>query len=187
MAAGGLAGLIWGGVGGRIAMRVVLMTSDDRVGGLTSDDGFEIGVISAATIFLLIFTAILGAIAGLVYGFLRMLLNGPQWLVTIAVGITAAAGAGGGMIVHADGIDFRLLEPLALTVSLFLLIPGAGGVTVVVLTERLLKSSVGRPPMPTHIDRRIWGTTGNVVGWLVLATITTLGLVDLARDLARLT
>ena len=92
MAAGGLAGLIWGGVGGRIAMRVVLMTSDDRVRGLTPDDGFEIGVISAATIFLLIFTAILGAIAGLVYGFLRMLLNGPQWLVTIAVGITAAAG-----------------------------------------------------------------------------------------------
>ena len=38
-------------------MRIVLLTSDDRVRGLTSDDGFEIDVISVATIFLLIFTS----------------------------------------------------------------------------------------------------------------------------------
>ena len=93
-------------------MRIVLLTSDDRVRGLTADDGFEIGVISAATIFLLIFTSILGAIAGLFYGLIRMLLKGPRWLIAIAVAVTAAAGAGGGLIVHADGIDFRLLEPL---------------------------------------------------------------------------
>ena len=49
-AAGGMSGLLWGGVGGRVAMRVVLLTSDDRVRGLTSDDGFEIGRLSAATI-----------------------------------------------------------------------------------------------------------------------------------------
>ena len=176
-------------------MRIVLLTSDDRVRGLTSDDGFEptiIGVISVATIFPLIFTSILGAIAGLLYGFIRMLLRGPRWLVTMrGVGIAAAAGAGGGMLVHADGIDFRLLEPLWLTVGLFLrwlVIPGAWGEsTVVVLTERVLKSGAIHPTLPQQIDKRLWGATGNTVGWLVLAAITALGLLDLARDVARLT
>ncbi len=185
--AGALAGLIWGGVGGRIAMRILLLTSDDRVRGLTSDDGFEIGVISVATIFLFIFTSILGTIAGLLYGFIRMLLGGPRWVVAIAVGITAAAGAGGGLIVHADGVDFRLLEPLWLAVGLFLLIPGAWGVTVVVLTERVLKSGAMHSTLPQQIDKRLWGATGNTVGWLVLAAITAMGLLDLARDVARLT
>ena len=116
-----------------------------------------------------------------------MLLRGPRWLVTTGVGIAAAAGAGGGMLVHADGIDFRLLEPLWLTVGLFLLIPGAWGVTVVVLTERVLESGAIHPTLPQQIDKRLWGATGNTVGWLVLAAITALGLLDLARDVARLT
>ncbi len=50
--AGMAAGLVWGGIGGRIAMRILFLTSDDRVRGLTSDDGFEIGTFSAATVFL---------------------------------------------------------------------------------------------------------------------------------------
>jgi len=174
-------------MGGRIAMRIVLLTSDDRVRGLTSDGGFEIGVISAATIFLLIATSILGTIAGLLYGFIRMLLRGPRWLVATGVGIAAAAGAGGGMLVHADGIDFQLLGPLWLTVGLFLLIPGAWGVTVVVLTERLLKSGRIHPYLPHPIDKRLWGAVGNTAGWLLLAVITALGLLDLVRDVARLT
>ena len=62
--AGAVAGLIWGGIGGRIAMRVALLTSDDRVRRMVSDDGFEIGIISPATIFLLIFAAIGGAAFG---------------------------------------------------------------------------------------------------------------------------
>lgn len=52
--AGAAFGLVWGGIGGRIAMRVALLTSSEHVRGLTSDDGFEIGTISAATVFLLI-------------------------------------------------------------------------------------------------------------------------------------
>ena len=64
-ATGVAAGLVWGGFGGRIAMRVVFLTSNERVRGVTSDDGFEIGTISGASMFLLIFAAILGGMAGL--------------------------------------------------------------------------------------------------------------------------
>jgi hypothetical protein len=167
-------------------MRVLFLTSDERIRGITSDDGFEIGVISAATVFLLIFTSILGAIAGLLYGVMRMLLRGPRWVVAIAVGITTAAGEGA-LIVKADGIDFRVLEPLWLAVGLFLLIAGAWGVTVVVLTERLLRPGTVFPTLPSQIDMRYWGATGSTLAWLALAAITTLGTIDLARDIALLT
>jgi hypothetical protein len=168
-------------------MRILFLTSDERLRGLTSDDGFELGRISGDTIFLLIFTSILGAVAGLLYGLVRMLLRGPMRLVAIAVGVTVAAGAGGSLIVNADGIDFRLLEPLWLAVGLFLLIPGAWGVTVVLLTERLLRPGTLFPTLPSQIDKRYWGAVGNVVGWLILSAITAFGLIDLARDLDRLT
>lgn len=184
--AGALAGFFWGGVGGRLAMRVLFLTSDERVRGLTSDDGFEIGVISGATVFLLIFTSVLGAIAGFFYGVIRMLLRGPTWVVAIAVGITAAAAAGA-LIVKSDGIDFRVLEPLWLAVGLFLLIGGAWGVTVVVLTERLLRPGTVFRLLPPQIDRRYWGAFGSTLGWLALLAITTLGIIGLARDIAQLT
>ena len=184
--AGTLAGFVWGGIGGRVAMRIIFLTSDERLRGLTSDDGFEIGRISGDTIFLLIFTSILGALAGLLYGLMRMLLRGPKWLVAIAVGVTAAAG-GGALVVNSDGIDFRVLDPLWLAVGLFLLLPGLWGVSVVLLTERLLQSENMFPTLPSQIDKRYWGAYGGAVGWLVLTVITTLGFVDLVRDVTRLT
>ena len=36
-------GAVIGGLGGRLAMRILFLTSGDGVKGLTSDDGFEIG------------------------------------------------------------------------------------------------------------------------------------------------
>lgn len=184
--AGAVAGFFWGGIGGRLAMRVLFLTSDERVRGITSDDGFEIGVISGATVFLLISTSVLGAIAGFFYGVMRMLLRGPTWVVAIGVGIAAAAGEGA-LIVKSDGIDFRVLEPLWLAVGLFLLIAGAWGVTVVVLTERLLRPGTVFRVLPSQIDRRYGGTFGSTLGWLGLTAITALGINDLVRDIARLT
>ncbi|MGI9648497.1 MAG: hypothetical protein ACR2OI_08265 [Acidimicrobiia bacterium] len=184
--AGALAGFFWGGIGGRLAMRILFLTSDERVRGITSDDGFEIGVITGATVFLLVFTAILGAMAGAVYGVLRMLLRGPRWLIAIGVGIAAAAGQGA-LVVKADGIDFRILEPLWLAVGLFLLITGAWGVSVVALTERLLRPGTVFRVLPSQIDRRYGGAFGSTLGWLALLAITTLGIIDLARDIAKLT
>ena len=137
---GAAAGLVWGGIGGRIAMRVVFLTSNEHVRGVTSDDGFEIGTFSGATMFLLIVTTILGGMAGFGVGIIRMVTSGPTWAVAIGISL-AAASFGGASIVHTDGVDFRLLDPLWLTVGLFVLIPGLWGATVVVVTERLLRSA----------------------------------------------
>jgi hypothetical protein len=180
-AAGAAAGLLWGGIGGRIAMRIVFLTSDERVRGLESDDGFEIGTFSNATIFLLILTAIFGGFAGFVVGIIRMITSGPTWAVATGTSLATASFVGAN-IVHSDGIDFRVLEPLSLTVGLFVLIPGLWGATVVIGTERLLRShQLESLPPPVH--RRYWGATG----WILLAGITTIGIRDLLADIATLT
>ena len=179
--AGAAAGLVWGGVGGRIAMRVVFLTSNDHVRGVTSDDGFEIGRFSGATMFLLIVTAIFGGIAGFGVGIIRMVTSGPAWAVAIGTSLAAASFVGAS-IVHPDGVDFRLLDPLWLAVGLFVLIPGLWGATVVVVTERLLRS-VDPTGLPQGVHRRYWGATG----WILLVGITTLGLRGLVADIATLT
>lgn len=179
--AGGISGLVWGGVGGRIAMRLVLLTSDDHVRGLTSDDGFEIGTVSVATIFLLILTTILGGFAGFVYGLIRMVTAGPTWALAAGTAIAAAA-LGGGALVHSDGIDFRVLEPLWLTVGLFVLIPGLWGVTIVVVSERLLRSDHLTRFAPV-VHRRYWRPSG----WVLLAALTAIGVRDLVGDIRTLT
>lgn len=95
--AGAVAGLVWGGFGGRIAMRVVFLTSNDGARGLTSDDGFEIGTISSATMFLVAFSVIFGGIAGFAVGIIRMITAGPTWAVAIGTSLAAAAYAGAGI------------------------------------------------------------------------------------------
>ena len=62
--AGAISGALIGGVGGRIAMLVLRLTSSDRLRGATTDDGFEIGVITFATVQLIILTGIIGAVGG---------------------------------------------------------------------------------------------------------------------------
>ena len=180
-AVGAAAGLVWGGIGGRIAMRVVLLTSNEHVRGLTSDDGFEIGTFSGATIVLLILTTILGGMAGFGVGVIRMVTSGPTWAVAIGTSLATASFAGAS-IVHTDGVDFRLLDPLWLTVGLFVLLPGLWGATVVVVTERLLRSD-SITGLPLHVHRRYWGATG----WLFLIAITTIGTRGLVADIATLT
>lgn len=180
--AGAISGLLWGGVGGRIAMRVVFLTSNDSVRGLTSDDGFEIGQITTATIFLLIFTSVLGAVLGALYGLLRMFTAGPTWAV--AMGVTLATAAGGGAsIVHADGVDFRFLDPLWLTIGLFIVLPAGWALTVVLLTERLLRPGALGDSVSPFVHDRIWG----VPGWILLGVITVAGVRDLVTDIAALT
>jgi hypothetical protein len=147
--AGALAGLLWGGIGGRIAMWIVFLTSDGRVAGIQSDDGFEIGVFSSSTLFLLMGTAIIGGVLGPVAAVLRSALRNGTLLTAIGFGVASGAFIGGS-IVHADGIDFRLLDPLYLTVGLFLLLPAGAAATAVILLDRFLrpKSLLARLPKP---------------------------------------
>jgi len=124
LAAGGVAGLLIGGIGGRFAMFVLRLTSDDFVRGAESDDGFTIGRFSLATVFLLLITTALGSVAAVIYMSIRPALPA-RW--RRAIWATLCGAIGGAAIIHSDGIDFNLLEPTALAIAMFIAIPAGGG------------------------------------------------------------
>jgi hypothetical protein len=135
-ASGAIAGALVGGVGGRLAMLLLRMTSPEDVIGMLSDDGFEIGVVSFDTAQLVLAMAMLGAINGVLYAAVRgaipRRLRLPLWSVF-------AAALGGANIVHDDGVDFAFLEPAALAIALFVLLPGAAAAAVVLLVEHWMR------------------------------------------------
>lgn len=126
-AAGGAGGMLVGGVGGRLAMLLLRFTSPDYIRGLESDDGFEMGVITLATFNLIATTAFLGALAGI---FVVIALTYMPWSWAPWAWAIPGATVGGAALVHADGIDFSLLQPHWLAVALFVAIPAVGLVSI---------------------------------------------------------
>jgi hypothetical protein len=158
--------LLIGGVGGRLAMFVLRLTSDPALRGLKTDDGFTIGVFSTETLFLLGVTAGLGILGGLLYLIVRGWIPERRRVVamTIYFGLV-----GGGGILRPDGIDFTLLSPLPLAVAMFVAIPLAYGAAMPWLAERMLRDG-------SVMRRRRWAwivgllplIAGNIVGVIVL-------------------
>ena len=132
-AAGGLAGFLVGGVGGRLAMFVLRLTSSDSVVGVQSDDDFTIGKISSASLFLLLITAFLGVIVGVAVVVARSQLPG-VWGASLVV--AAAGTSGAAAIIKPDGVDFNLLSPLWLACLLFTLIPSLAAALMVWFVRR---------------------------------------------------
>ena len=132
-AAGGLGGLLVGGVGGRLAMFILRLTSDDFVRGIESDDGFTIGRFDLlSTLNLLAVATVLGAIVGMIVVFGRPFF--PKRGMPFA---WAGAGAitGGAILINSDGVDFTLLEPHLLAIVFFVTIPAVGAGLIAWLTE----------------------------------------------------
>lgn len=166
--AGAMAGFVVGGIGGRLAMLLLRLTSPEIVIGLTSDDGFVIGEVTVRTLQLALGMTMLGAIYGVAYALLR---PGIPAALRLPLWAGFAALAGGATFVHEDGIDFRLLEPAALSIAIFVALPGVAAALVVLLVERW---SVAAP----WADRRL--TT-----LLVVATLgSTFALVPVALAFA---
>ena len=136
VSAGFLTGLLIGGVGGRLAMLVLRLTSGLVLRGRQTDDGFTIGVFSTQTLFLLGVTAGLGILGGLFYLIVRGWIPA-RWRVlvmTVYVGLIGGAG-----LISPDGIDFAELSPLPLAVAMFVEIAVAYGAVMPWLTERMLR------------------------------------------------
>jgi hypothetical protein len=140
--AGLVTGVVIGGLGGRLAMLVLRLTSPTRLHGAATDDGFTIGIVSSATFFLLLFTAILGLTGGVVYLVIR------GWIPPRARSLVFGALSGvvgGALVVRPNGIDFTMLRPLPLALAMFVALPAAYGVAVSALIERWLPRSKEQP------------------------------------------
>ena len=146
------AGVLLVGVGSRLAMLLLRVTSPDRVRGVTSDDGFTIGRVTlAGTYNLLQLGAVVGIIGAAAYLLVSPWLIGPLWFRRLTTGLASAAVVGW-MLVHADGIDFTLLKPTWLAIGLFVALPGLFGTLIGPVVDAARRSSQRR----TDGGRRRW-------------------------------
>ena len=130
-------GVVVAGVGSRLAMLALRLTSHPRVIGIQSDDDFTIGRFTlSGTYNLLVLGAVFGVIGAAVYQWVRPWLIGPQWFRYVTVGLACGAVVGS-MLIHADGIDFRALTPTWFAIALFVALPFLFGVAIAWAVDRL--------------------------------------------------
>lgn len=170
-AAGALVGLMVGGVGGRLAMMLLARLNPDATG-VTSDDEFTIGQFTVvSTLNLLVVATVLGVVGAGVYALVRGLRSGPRWfeVLTIAIGPAVVVGA---LIVHADGVDFRLLKPTWLAIGLFVAIPGVYAATLTLVAEHWLRQERWWAKAPLRLALApiiLWLPAAPLLGLLVAA------------------
>ncbi|MGD9958794.1 hypothetical protein [Nocardioides sp.] len=144
-------GIIVAGLGSRLAMYVLRVTSPDAVVGTVSDDGFVIGQVTAGGTYQLVsLGAALGLIGAAAYVAVAPWLIGDAWLRRLVVGVTAGAVVGA-LVIHPQGVDFTLLEPTWLAVTLFVTLPFAMGVLLTVTVD-----AAADPDSWTAQGRRRW-------------------------------
>lgn len=141
---GAASGVLAVGVIARLAM-FLLRYVNPHATGVTSDDGFTIGQFT-------LFGSLQLAASGLQFGIvgvffylaLRGLMIGPGWfrLLSISAGPAVVIGA---IVVHTDGVDFRVLQPTWLAALLFVLVPGVYCAMLHVFAERSLRSGPDLP------------------------------------------
>lgn len=176
--AGGIAGLVAGGIGGRLFMLVLARLNHPRATGIISDDGFVIGQFTrAGTLNLLLVGTIAGVIGGLVWVAVRGLRFGPPWWrrVSLPLGVTLVIGR---MMVHSDGVDFVLLDPPLVAVALTLSVPLLATILVTWLGDRWIGS-----------DQTVWQRMPAPVAWTARAALTLLAgvaLVGLVTEVGRI-
>jgi hypothetical protein len=197
-------------------MRVLFLTSDETVKGVTSDDGFEIGRFTLSdTAGLVVVTAFIGVLAALLYLVARPFLA-PLGGAVVPTMAAFYGVLGGAMMVHRGGVDFKVLEPAALAIALFVAIcAGFGAIAAWLVNAAAVEHGwpqarswwlLGPPLILVLIPPFVvvafaalafnWLSTdmGDTRRWRVLQTIAlaimaglfVLGAVDLARDAAGL-
>jgi hypothetical protein len=131
-------GAVIGGLGGRLAMFVLRLTSDSSLHGVQTDDDFTIGEFSTGTIFLVLFTTLLGGFFGILYLAIRRWL--PERGRPALYGVFCAL-VGGAIVVSPGGTDFTALSPLSLAIAFFVLLPGLYGAAVSAWVERSVRAA----------------------------------------------
>ncbi len=169
--AGAILGLVVGGLGGRLAM-LLLARLNPAATGVVSDDGFVMGRLTTGTQTLLVVGTALGVLGGGIYFVLRGLRIGPRWfqVLSLAVGSGVVVAS---LIVHQDGVDFTLLGPPLLAISLFVAIPVLYAALLTVVAEHWLRTDGRASRWPW------WIVLAPLVLWLPLLPVALLGLAGI--------
>jgi hypothetical protein len=133
--AGAAVGFVVGGWGSRLAM-MLLARLNPQATGRISDDGFVMGRFDlGATLGLVAIGTLIGILGGIIYLAIRGLRFGPGWFrwASVTVGPAVVVGT---LLVHTDGVDFRILEPVWLAIALFVAIPAVFAGVVAPVVDR---------------------------------------------------
>lgn len=137
--AGIFAGVLVPGLGGRLVMRILGATSGDVAQGRLTEADEVVGEITAGgTIGIVIFVGLLGGlITGLAFVFVRRWLPTTAGTAGVVVAILLLGTIGVGDAMSPDNVDFAILRPTWLAVTLIVVIALLFGVTFTALAARL--------------------------------------------------
>ena len=167
-----VSGVLIGGVGGRIVMRISAIAAGPEMVGRITENGNRVGEFTiVGTIILIVFVGGFAGVAGSV-----MVVGSDPWLKWmgplqgLGFGLVALAASGNGS--PFNSVDFFLLEPRALNVSMFVGLHIAFGLTVSglywLLDRRL-------PPAPADREQVVYlivTALGGIGLLLVIALFT---------------
>lgn len=161
---GAIGGLIAGGGGSRIAMRI-LAVANEHTTGVVVGGGNMVGEVTAGgTIFLIIIGTIIGGLGGLFYVLARRWLPAHRMARAVAFGILAFLVTGS-VILDENSRDFRLFGPPSLALGLFSSLYIPYGLVTSALVDRFNRHLL--PPFRSRV--------GTVVGGLLLIGLTAFG------------
>jgi hypothetical protein len=166
-----VSGIVVGGIGGRVVMRVSALAADDSRTGMLTENGNVIGRITVeGTLALLLFVGLVtGVSVGLFLFALRTVLPGRFLPATVSIVLLAL---GATIAIDPSNADFVIVGNRALNVAMFVALFGAFGMLFVVLAERLDRWLV-RPPLARIATLSLIGTgLGVVLGLLGVGVIT---------------
>ena len=136
LAPGLVTGVVVGGLGSRLAMRALAMTSP-AARGFETNFGATVGdVTPSGTLALLIIGGVVGMFGGLLFLAIRGLLPRSPWLGGLVFGLVLLA-LSGRLLVDPNNLDFVILSPLPLAVALFGALPVVFGLCYVQLAHRV--------------------------------------------------
>lgn len=137
-----IAGVLVGGLGSRLVMRVLAATSGDGAQGALTEAEERVGQITAGgTIGLVVFVGVFGGVVGgLLYVIVRRVLPARAWMAGLAFGLLLLVCTARLDPLSPENRDFRILTPRWLAVVLVAALFPVFGVVVAAVVERLDRS-----------------------------------------------
>jgi hypothetical protein len=173
VAASAVVGVLTIGVLSRLMM-FLFARLNPEADGVISDDDFEMGRFTlSGSLNLVVVGLFFGLLSGVLYLLLETLLVGPEAFRALSLSVGAGA-VGAANLVHSDGVDFTLLDPLWLTVGLSTLLPVLHVFAVHVTAQRI-RTAHGVPSPSAPV----------VLGWVLragLAVLFVLAVASLVSD-----
>ena len=166
------AGVLVGGIGSRLIMRILAMVNEEQAGVMTENGNIAGEITVGGTLGLIIFVGLVsGVIGGFGYVLIRRWLPSGRFLRGIVFGLILLCFSGGNSdplarLFDPDNVDFELFGPRQLAVGLFALLFPLVGVGVSLFIERYDRYV---PPLFTR-------TPITVLGYLLIAGLCAFGL-----------